>query len=162
DLGQQLARQLGRLAHRGIARLRRQRPLEEAPGARLVAAQGIALGDAELGARDLLLAEELVARGKRGIARLQRARLAQRGAEMALAEQVLDPGKAELGLRLLRHRPERRRIGIDSPSRAEEGTRVAPSTAASTGFARTSLFRDLVVVPMAPSLAFGAVSPAHR
>jgi len=63
-------------------------------------------------ARDLLLPDELVAAGECRVAGLQRGGLAQRGAEMSLAEQVLHPRQRGLCPGILRHAVQRRRIGV--------------------------------------------------
>jgi hypothetical protein len=112
EVVERLAGQFGRLPDRRIGGVRRQRALVEAARALLIAAQEIARGDADLGAGKLLLAEELVAAGERRVAQLQRSRLAQRGAEMPLAEQVLDARQRDLRAGILRDAVQRRRIGV--------------------------------------------------
>ena len=56
------------LLNRGIGGVRRERLLVEAPRRCIVAAQPVAIGDADLGAGELLLADEGVARSERSSA----------------------------------------------------------------------------------------------
>jgi hypothetical protein len=83
------------------------------PGAVGVAADEVAVGDAEPRAGGLLLADEFVLGGERRAVGPHRLELAQRGAEVALAEQVLDARQRGLGPVGLGDRLQRRGVWVD-------------------------------------------------
>src|SRR5262249_44538566 len=89
------------------------RLLVELPRAGGVAAEEVAVGDAEVGAGRLVLAEELVLAGQRRGPGLHRAEGAQRGAEVTLAEQVLHPGQRHFGAVVPRDLLQRGGVRVD-------------------------------------------------
>jgi hypothetical protein len=75
---------------RGIGRIHFKRALVKLPGAMDIAADKVPIRDAEMGARDLFLADKLITARQLSVAELDRADLSQCSAEVALAEQILD------------------------------------------------------------------------
>jgi hypothetical protein len=113
EIVERFRRQLRDLLDCGVGAIGCKRALVEPAGVLWVAAQDIAVGDADVSAGQLLLPEKIISAAQCRNAELQRARFLQRGAEMPLAEQTLHAGQHGLRADILRNFMKRRWISTE-------------------------------------------------